>query len=629
MVLGVSNRGAEGALKELFRTGVRGPLEFFKLLEFAMGQANDGIAIMKFTGDVEVPIRIVYANAAIERFSGFSRKELLARSNPFLRAQPQNRARYEELLKQVRAGNAVQFEIELTGKDRATWAEIRWSPLRFRRNEVTHYVAVLRDITIRKKAESDRDLLHQAIEQARDGLCILELPGGDPHYRFVTYANDAVCDIMRVPREEILRRGLAELVFAGAPELLDESTTAVVSGVTVDRDFFATLGDGTQRWIHVTASPIRGSSGKVERLAVTYRDVHDRRRNDEQLALFQSVLSQTSDFILAADATRPSQGGPRITYANDAFTVLMGLRFEQIVGRSLLDVLSQRNEGRVLANIVSRLELHQRISHEIQVNNAQNGTDVWIELSGHHVRDESGRAGSWIFIGNNISARKQSYVQIAQLMTALDVADEPIVIYDVMQPLELALQHKNARATESGESIVETMLMCPQQRERIRSAWAALEKGLPVNRLVRVSDGPSRQRWVTLELRPVTWGTGSVSSLITIEHGSRLAVYDPSDQIAMVMALGREILRYRTRGERRDAFFETLREEWSAQASLSRTDGATDVLLRAHDRTGYAVMPAGLFFNHAASVHLTWSKAIPPRRLTALRIFLEMLAGHD
>src|SRR5260370_707228 len=95
------------------------------LLEFAIEQANDGIAIMRFTGDVNVPIRIVYANETIERLSGYSREELLDPSNPFLQVQPQNRAFYEAHFLEVRAGKPVRFEVELSGKDRSTWMDIR------------------------------------------------------------------------------------------------------------------------------------------------------------------------------------------------------------------------------------------------------------------------------------------------------------------------------------------------------------------------------------------------------------------------------------------------------------------------------------------------------------------------
>lgn len=121
--------------------GDRGTVELVELLEFAIEQANDGIAIMKFTGQPDSPIRIVYANETIERLSGFSREELLEPSSPFLQIQPQNRALYEALFIDVRAGKPVQFEVELGGKNRSTWTEIRWSPLRYGRGEVTHYVA--------------------------------------------------------------------------------------------------------------------------------------------------------------------------------------------------------------------------------------------------------------------------------------------------------------------------------------------------------------------------------------------------------------------------------------------------------------------------------------------------------
>src|ERR1700694_753025 len=148
-----------------------------ELLEFAIEQANDGIAIMRFTGDLDVPIRIVYANQAIERFRGYTREELLHPSNPFLQIQPQNRAAYEAHFVEIRAGQPVRFEVELGGKDRSTWMDIRWSPLRYNDGGVTHYVAVLRDITERRRVQAEHELLYRAIEQAHDGICIFEYPG--------------------------------------------------------------------------------------------------------------------------------------------------------------------------------------------------------------------------------------------------------------------------------------------------------------------------------------------------------------------------------------------------------------------------------------------------------------------
>lgn len=478
--------------------GGRGDVVFADFFAFAIEEVSDGIAIMQFTGDVDVPIRIIYANAAIERLSGFSRDELLDPANPFLRAQPQNRARYEELFGEIRAGRSVRFEIELTGKDRATWAEIRWSPLRAKKGgDVTHYVAVLRDITQQRR-----------------------------------------------------------------------------------------------------------------------------------LKLFQSILAETSDFIVSADATPPSRGGPKITYANPAFGALVGLESESVVGMPLTEFFGRSNDPVTLANVIARLERHQGLSYELQLRQFARDTEPWIEIVGHQVRNESGRMASWFFIGKDISVRKQTYMQAAQLTTALDLADEPIAIYSIVGPLEIELQHANERAAEFDVPLLERMLRDPHGRERIASAWPALESGESAVRLVKIA-GEHLRRWVTLELRPMSVTRGSVTSIIAIEHALSIAHDGRTQDIAEVLAISHEILRYADLEARRDAFIEVLRTEWGVDATFGRTYRDEDVVLRAKERGGYAVIPAGVLFDRPVSAHLSWQGAMPPRRLTALRILLETLVRAD
>jgi PAS domain S-box-containing protein len=484
------------------RPGDPGGVPLVDLLEFAIEQANDGIAIMRFTGDVNVPIRIVYANATIERLSGYSREELLDPSNPFLQVQPQNRALYEANFVEVRAGRPVRFEVELGGKDRSTWMDIRWSPLRYDAGEVTHYVAVLRDIS-------------------------------------------------------------------------------------------------------------------------------ERRRSEEQLRLLQSILSETSDFIVIADATRPAEGGPKVTYANPAFAGLVGLKPDGVLGRGLAEFFSPRNDGTLVEGVFSRLERHQSIANELLLRRVDDGNDVWIELIGHHVRGEGGRPVSWFLIGKDISVRKQSYAQTVQLMTALDLAEEPIAIYGVIKPHELEIQHMNERATAFDRLLFENVLLDPSQREWIESIWPALERGWSVNRLMRAPENDSR-RWVTLEIRPLGTGSGSLTSIIAIEHGLRFAMYDEqSDGVGTALALSREILRYADLDARRDAFLEALREEWCATGSFRFTDDVADVVFRIKERSGFAVMPGGVLFERPTAVDFSWSGDHRPRRLIALRLFLETLANSD
>ncbi|HEY5339977.1 MAG TPA: PAS domain-containing protein [Candidatus Aquilonibacter sp.] len=600
-----------------------------ELLEFAIEQANDGIAVMKFTGDPQVPIHIVYANDTIERFSGYTHDELLDSSNPFLRIQPQNRSLYDSLFEKIRAGIPVRFEIELGGKNRSMWVEIRWSPLRYADGEVTHYVAVLRDIGERRRAQAERELLYRAIEQADDGICIVDVPENDPNRRRLIYANDALCRILRSSREAIFEEGLARYFFDDRPELLDRYLADVMKGATFKREVHVTRGDASKRWIEMTAAPFTDESGKILRVIGTYRDVEDRKRNEEQRALLHSILSETSDFVVMADDSRPSAGGPLVTYANPAFAALLGAGPERIAGAALASFFSPDNDSKLLANLAARLERHERISHELMLR-GYGGGDRWVELTGHRVRGEAGGASSWLFIGKDISVRKHGYTQTAQLLTALDLAEEPIAIYDVREPLDLELQHVNERARENGPPLLERLLRDPLQRARIETAWPDLASGWGVQRLVLggSADGPAR--WTTLEIRPLHSGPGTVTAIVAIEHVLRVDSYNGlADGVGTALELGREIRSYSDMPARCDGFCEALREVWGITPSFVAGSGNPEVVLHAGECTGCAVLPSGVLFDRPVAVELFWIDTIAARQLTALRLFLEMFARSD
>jgi PAS domain S-box-containing protein len=260
------------------------------LLEFAIEQANDGIAIMEFTSDSDVPMRIVYANETLERFTGFTREELLRPSNPLLKTQPQNRARYDELLRQVRAGKSVRFEIELTGKDRGTWCEIRWSPLRYKGGEVTHYVAVLRDITEQRRAQAEREVLYRAIEASSDfvAMCGAGKPSeGGPH---ITYANGAFRHAMGYAADEIIGMSYRRLLAPdNAWRVMQQIEQMFEVSRPIEKEVRLIRRDGSIFWAEVTAYPVRGE-GMNAHWFVLARDISSRKETLRNIALVARAL---------------------------------------------------------------------------------------------------------------------------------------------------------------------------------------------------------------------------------------------------------------------------------------------------------------------------------------------------
>lgn len=120
-----------------------------------------------------------------------------------------------------------------------------------------------------------------------------------------------------------------------------------------------------------------------------------------------------------------------------------------------------------------------------------------------------------------------------------------------------------------------------------------------------------------------------MGALVAIEQCVTSVAHDSDDTVAAMIALAREILGYSTRANKREAVLEVLRKEWGAAASIHRTEQRVGVVLRPHEKTGEAVMPAGVLFAHNAAVQLSWTEVFPPQRLTALRVFLEALAQDE
>ena len=120
----------------------------FELLVKALDASISGI-ILTDNGQPDNPI--VYCNAAFERMTGYSRKEIIGHNCRFLQKEDRSQKEREILREAVAKGKPCVVEIRNYQKDGTLfWNELYMSPVFDDNGRVVYFIGVQNDITRRK-----------------------------------------------------------------------------------------------------------------------------------------------------------------------------------------------------------------------------------------------------------------------------------------------------------------------------------------------------------------------------------------------------------------------------------------------------------------------------------------------
>jgi two-component system cell cycle sensor histidine kinase PleC len=201
-----------------------------------LGPSRDSLATaIEHAGDsieiTDTEFRLQYVNPAFETITGYSRAEVIGRTpGSLLRSGHFDDSYYETIERTIRAGRVWRGELITRRRDgEVRYQEATISPVTESAGTVTHYIAVKRDVTARRIAESAleraRSSLADAIESISEGLAMFDVDD-----RLVLH-NRRFLDVHAfLPQdrslkglrfEELLRQGIAAGAFADAAALAD------------------------------------------------------------------------------------------------------------------------------------------------------------------------------------------------------------------------------------------------------------------------------------------------------------------------------------------------------------------------------------------------------------------------
>ncbi len=304
--------------------------------------------------------RIVFWNKACQKLTGFSAAEMIGTENqwkPFYDHKRQTLADiiidgnpagisslYSKYAKSSLITNGLQGEgwyTNLNGKDR--YIVFDAAPVYNSRGELTVVIETLHDITERKETEEKLKLFSVAVEEAPDGVQIVNLNG------YVLFSNKAVEHIYGFTCEELQGKHVNDM--NADPEF---AARVIIPSVNEkgrwDGELLVKHKEGRVFPIWLTAALVKDNNGQPFAMIGLIRDVTERKKAEEQLALKTAELERSN-----AELDRFAS-----IVSHDLKEPLVSISgFAEVLEERYKDALDEKGR-KYLANIVSgafRMEL--------------------------------------------------------------------------------------------------------------------------------------------------------------------------------------------------------------------------------------------------------------------------------
>jgi PAS domain S-box-containing protein len=304
------------------------------------------------------------------------------------------------------------------------------------------------------------DLLNEVHERARNleeshrryrflaesspGLVWTATAGGS-----VDYFNQRWCDYSGLTMDQSRDWGWQSAIHPeDLPRCLENWTRALRTGENYEVEYRIKRADGLYRWHLGRAMPLRNQHGDVVQWVGTCTDIEDKKRAENDLrqaneSLEKRVGERTAELTASERRYRQLINGQaeglvytdaelKFTFANPAAESLLGLWPGQLVGRTFLEFLDEKNKAIVVQQL-KWCAAGEKSSYEVEVRTAP-GERRQVLITGSPQMDSAGRFCGTFAILRDITQRKNAELALREsqhlLRAVLDNIPDPAWLKD-------------------------------------------------------------------------------------------------------------------------------------------------------------------------------------------------------
>jgi PAS domain S-box-containing protein len=299
-----------------------------------------------------------------------------------------------------------EFSMALPGSDAESWIQVTSDPLRDDAAALAGAVYILRDVTAARRAESTRRHLASIVEHSQDAIISFSLEG------IIVSWNPGAAAIYGYSAEEMKGQSGLALFPPEQAGTLAAILARIRKGECAGPVETVCIAKGGERVdVCLTTSPMRDEKGEVTGGSLIIRDISERRRLFEQLAMerkrLDAVLSQMRAGVIVAEA--PS-----------GRFILTNARAREI-SRAPLEAGSLEDYGRFVCfhpdgrryeprefPLVRSLSGGEVVDWEIMECHRSDGTRATVAVSSAPIRDDDGNIAAAVATYDDITAHKRA-----------------------------------------------------------------------------------------------------------------------------------------------------------------------------------------------------------------------------
>lgn len=361
-------------------------------------------------------------------------------------------------------------------------------------------LSLVLDVSERKQAEEQ---VRKTLESIGDGFFAC-----DAEWRFV-YLNTVAERLLGIKRSKVLGQDCWRVFpLTVGTKLESEYRRAAAGEVRRFENFYEPWG----RWFHNRCFPREGGG-----LSVYFQDITESKRAEEEsrrsTSLIRAITELTGDVIFAKDR----QG--RLTFANPATLALIGKESEQVIGKTLVEVLADRTTAReVMENERQIMDAGITKDVEEDVPLLDGTRHVWLSRK-IPFRDANGKVIGLFGISRDITERKRVEAELdrisQQRQLALDAARMGWWHYDAVTQTVIWDRRYGQIHQLDGDQGPMGQILATLIPEDVPHMWAAVEQALnpagphPYAAEYRVKLRDGSLRWVEVHGIAVFEGEGT------------------------------------------------------------------------------------------------------------------------